>query len=192
MANKKEIKEVLKELNLTEEQMDKYSNELMETNRIISGLYMSGKTWRDLNTHVIKQIPTQRKKDLKRIENEKIEVEKQKEMEKKIIKGKEYYEKNFEKIMIKKIEKKEELTEREIKKLIFEYQETSDYGENRRWTRTVKTLVNLKGRYFVVEWEEALTESQENEFWEQPYEVEKKICEKTIVVEEWIKKEKGE
>jgi hypothetical protein len=41
-----------------------------------------------------------------------------------------------------------------------------------------------------VEWEEGLTENQENEFYNQPYEVEKKTYEKTITVTEWVSKNK--
>lgn len=63
------------------------------------------------------------------------------------------------------------------------------YGENRRWTRTVTGVYEADGRYFMIDWEEGLTEHQEDEFWEQPVEVEKKQYEKTFIVTEWVKKE---
>ena len=47
-------------------------------------------------------------------------------------------------------------------------------GENRRWTRTVTTTVQIEGiedRYWNIEWEEGLTEMQESFFSKQPYEV---------------------
>lgn len=47
-------------------------------------------------------------------------------------------------------------------------------GENHRWTRTVTTTIQIdgiEGRYWNIEWEEALTEMQDSFFCEQPYEV---------------------
>ena len=59
-------------------------------------------------------------------------------------------------------------------------------GENRRWTRTVSTIFEFEGNFYSLDWEEGLTESQENEYFCQPYEVEKQV----EMVEEinWIKK----
>lgn len=38
------------------------------------------------------------------------------------------------------------------------------YGESRRWTRTAYSVVEIEGRYFEINWEQGLTESQESEF----------------------------
>lgn len=43
-----------------------------------------------------------------------------------------------------------------------------------------------KGALFNIDWERGLTERQENEFYEQPYEVVKECHEETIVVTNWI------
>lgn len=61
-------------------------------------------------------------------------------------------------------------------------------GDNRRWQREVRSICELGDRAFAVDWQEGLTECQENEFWEQPYEVVKKEHEETIKVTEWVKK----
>ncbi len=47
-------------------------------------------------------------------------------------------------------------------------------GENRRWTRTVTTTIQIEGiedRYWNIEWEQGLTENQDDFFTGQPYEV---------------------
>ena len=109
--------------------------------------------------------------------------------EQKIDDYEEYYRKHFDELMVEKIDKKEDLTEKELKALVFECEEVDrTYGENRRWTRGVQSVVKLCGRYFLVYWDEGLTECQDNEFYDQPYEVEKKTYEKTVTVNEWIKK----
>lgn len=97
--------------------------------------------------------------------------------------------KTFEEIIIGKIDREEELSSRELSELR-EYEIDIEYGDNRRWSRSVFEVVELCGRYFAFTWEEGLTECQENEFYEQPYEVEKKEYQKTITISEWIKKTK--
>jgi hypothetical protein len=127
METKKEIKEILKELNLTEADMDKY------------------------------------------------------------------YEDHFEEVMIEKIKNADELTERELSRLAYEYEIEREEGEDRRWSRTITSYVQLKDRFFIVNWEQGLTEMQDNEFYDQPYEVKKKTYEKVIpehkvTVTEWVRK----
>lgn len=164
MATKKDIKELLKKLNLSESDMDKYWDELNGINSIVTSLTKSGKTWRDLNTYVIEQLPIQKKK-------------KQDE---------DYYTEHFEEIMLEKIDAGEKLTEDELSELAYDYGEEREYGENRRWSRSVTSIVKIKDRFFCIEWENGLTGSQPNEFYNQPYEVTKKTYEKTITVTEWV------
>ena len=59
-------------------------------------------------------------------------------------------------------------------------------GYEGRWTRYMSTVFEVKGRFFNIDWERGLTECQENEFYEQPYEVVKECHEKTIVVTNWV------
>lgn len=94
----------------------------------------------------------------------------------------------FEKNMVHKIDNGEILTEKEIRDVIYEFEIDSEYGENRRWTRSVSSVVKLCDRFFMIDWEQGLTECQENEYYCQPYEVEKREYEKTIKVIEWIEK----
>ena len=91
--------------------------------------------------------------------------------------------------MLNKILNKESLSESELQRLLdFELTEERDYGENRRWTRTVYSVISLFNTTFMLEWEQGLTESQENEFYTQPYEVEPFEKEVVMVVKEWKRK----
>lgn len=76
----------------------------------------------------------------------------------------------------------EEFTEEELSDLRWEFVEVdTQYGENHRWNRPVTTIFRVKDRLFALDWWEGLTEGQENEFYDQPYEVKevKKIIEIT-------------
>jgi hypothetical protein len=188
MAYKKDIKPWLKENNLTWEDVDRIWKECCEVNKTCEFISKSGKTWNDLSMHLIKQLPTLKEETLKQ-QKEQEEAEKRKAKEERIAKEKEeYYWEHFDKLMVQKIDSGEKLSENELRSLVFENGEESEWGENRRWTRRVATIVKLCGRYFAINWEEGLTEYQENAFYEQPYEVEKRTYEKTITVTEWIKK----
>lgn len=131
MATKKEIKEFLKESGYTESDMQKFWEENIETNKVIGSLNKYGKTWKDLNLPCIKQLPTQKQRDLDYIKN--------KEME--------------EKRIMEEKKKQEELEE--WKEEHFE-------------------------EYIVIYWESGLTECQENEYLEQPEEVERVEYDKLI------------
>lgn len=48
------------------------------------------------------------------------------------------------------------------------------------------TIFKVSNRFFAIDWEQGLTECQENFYNEQPYEVIKK--EKVVTVTEWVKK----
>lgn len=80
----------------------------------------------------------------------------------------------------RKIYNGEELTEDELNEAVFNLNEvTTKYGENGRWSRYAETIIKIEDKLFCIEWEQGLTEYQENCFEYQPYEVE----EKTEVVE---------
>lgn len=71
-----------------------------------------------------------------------------------------------------RFDNQEKFSERELSDLRWEFKEIeTNYGDNRRWTRSATTIFQIGERYFALDWEEGLTESQENEFWDQPYEV---------------------
>lgn len=96
----------------------------------------------------------------------------------------------FEQEFLEKYNNRYEFSEEELRDIRWNFEEVvTEYEEPRRWTRTATTIFIVADRYFALEWEQGLTECQENEFWEQPYEVEKKEYSKTVIVTEWIKKE---
>ena len=191
MANKKQIKELLKRLNLKESEMDTYWNELIETNSLVKQLNKRGKTWRDMNTSIIATIPTQKQKDIESAEKKKREEKEKLETELKAKQEKEYYENHYEEIMLNKIDSGEKLNESELSSLVWDFEEVDrEYGDNRRWSRSVTSIVKINDRFFCVEWENGLTENQPDEFYDQPYEVEKKTYEKTITIAEWVSKKK--
>lgn len=59
-------------------------------------------------------------------------------------------------------------------------------NDSGRWTTCMTTVFEIGGRYFAIDWDRGLTERQENEYWNQPYEVTKLRYEKTMVVTAWI------
>lgn len=181
-----EQKQWMKDNGYTEKQMDEFWADNIDTNPIIRSLNNSGMTWRDMNMSCVMKLPTQKERDRETIKKKEEEKQQKAEAEAKAKAEKEYYNKHFEEIMVNKIQNGEELTEEELEKLVWNYGIESDYGENRRWARHVTSIVKLCDRYFSVGWEEGLTERQENEFYEQPYEVKKHIYEKTIIVTEWV------
>lgn len=93
----------------------------------------------------------------------------------------------YEEVLLAKIDSGNELTERELSE-VTDYEVESEYGENRRWSRSVTTISKIGDRYFSINWENGLTESQENGYYYQPIEVQKKTYEKTITVNvvEWV------
>lgn len=182
----KEQKVWMNESGYTESQLDSFWAENIETNAIVRNLNANGMTWRDMNLSCVKQLPTQRERDLKAL-SEKAEKERaEKEAEEKKRQEKKYYADHFEEIMVSKIEHNENLSRKELSTLVYEYDLETEHGENRRWTRSNTTIVELMGRYFSIDWEEGLTEFQENEFYSQPIEVTKKTYEKTITVTKWV------
>lgn len=88
--------------------------------------------------------------------------------------------------IISKIDKGEKLTESEIKELLWSAEQTYEKeGEDHRWTREVFTVVEVNNRYFGIPWLRGLTECQEHEFWEQPYEVGCETELKTVTEQIW-------
>ena len=94
-----------------------------------------------------------------------------------------YYEENFEDIMYDKITEGIDLTERELREL--RYSQCAEIeGDKSRWSVYTQSIIKLRDKYFSIDWDQGLTEIQEDEFYNQPYEVKK--VEKMIPVTEWI------
>lgn len=96
-----------------------------------------------------------------------------------------------EKEILTKINNKEEFTERELRDLL-DFEIEQDKGEDRRWTREVTSILKIGDRYFALNWGQGLTESQLNEYYEQPYEVMLVETQKVVTVREWREKENEE
>lgn len=93
--------------------------------------------------------------------------------------------------ILNKIDKKYKLTEKEIQVFMNDnFQVDEIEGVEHRWYREITTIIERNNRYFAIEWNRGLTECQEHEFPNQPYEVEPK--DKVIVINEWVKKESEE
>lgn len=97
---------------------------------------------------------------------------------------------DFQKECLSKIDKGEHLTTDELCNLVYEYEHETQEGEDSRWTRDMYTIVELDGRYFGINWLKGLTEMQEDEFYWQPEEVEKR--EKVVTVTEWLPIKRGD
>lgn len=97
---------------------------------------------------------------------------------------------DFERQLVNKIDNGEELSNDELREFLWECGATvsTTYGENRRWSRSVQTVNQIGDRFFAIDWEQGLTERQEDEVWEQPYEVERHEREITKIEVEWIAK----
>lgn len=171
MAYKKDIKPWLKDNGYTWEDMDNIWNECCEVNKTCKLLSEAGRNWSDLTMHQIKQLPTLKEDTIKKLQEKKEAEEKQAKLEEEARKQKEYYEENFESIMINKIENNEKLSEEELSRVVFDYEIEKFKGENRRWSRTVTSICALNNRLFMIDWEEGLTEYQDNSFCNQPVEV---------------------
>jgi hypothetical protein len=103
------------------------------------------------------------------MEKEKLDEQKRKEAAEY---AKQYYHEHMEEVLLDKILAGEELTEQRLKDLVHECNEVDrEVGENRRWTRTIESVIKLADMYFMVSWEQGLTENQEDSYFEQPVEV---------------------
>lgn len=79
--------------------------------------------------------------------------------------------------------------ERDLSELVWSNPIDTIEHDERRWTRSVETIIKIQDRYFSIFWEKGLTENQPNMFDFQPEEVEKK--EKKVVVTTWDPIEEG-
>ena len=91
---------------------------------------------------------------------------------------------DFEEKLLAKIDNKEKLSESEISDLAFYCTFDKEEGELRRWSRTITSYIKLNERFFKIEWEEGLTEYQEDGFYNQPIEVVQHV--ENIVIPEHV------
>lgn len=68
--------------------------------------------------------------------------------------------------------------------LIDEYGIRNDYDDPERWTTPVETIICIKDRYFILCWNRANTEYQENEYWDdRPVEV--KPIKRVMIIDDY-------
>lgn len=90
----------------------------------------------------------------------------------------------YEAEVLKKIRNKEDFTQEEIESLFYMLEQVDEKKyDKRRWYIPVETIFKVKDTYILLEWDEGLTEYQDNVYDFNPYEVYYK--EKTIIVKEW-------
>lgn len=142
-----EQKDWMKENGYTEKQLDELWNESIETNYIIRNLAKSGMSWRDMNVSCVMQLPTQKERDAENAKREMEEKQAKLDSEVKEKANEEYYYNHFEELMVEKIENKQNLTKEELRG-IHDFEIDRDDGENRRWTRSVSSILKMCGRYF--------------------------------------------
>lgn len=85
----------------------------------------------------------------------------------------------------KKLQNKEMLSEEEIESLVWDSEQVyEEAGKDHRWQKEMFTVVKVENKFYGICWMKGLTEYQENEYFEQPFEV---GCEnKTEVVKKEI------
>lgn len=87
---------------------------------------------------------------------------------------------------ILKLKNNEILTEKEIQNLVLDFNHVEEIGgDQHRWQQEVSTIIEVDNKFFRIDWMRGLTEYQENDYLEQPYEVIPK--EKTITIKKWEK-----
>lgn len=78
------------------------------------------------------------------------------------------------------------LTEEEVKFYVFEEEVSRRLCESHRWSLYVESIVQTEdGKFYRVYWDQAATELQENEFWEQEATEVEKIT-KLVEVTDWF------
>lgn len=84
-----------------------------------------------------------------------------------------------------KLQNNEKLSEKEIESLLWDGEQVyEEAGEDHRWQKEMFTVVKVKNKFYGICWMKGLTECQEHEYCEQPFEV---GCEsKTEVVKKEI------
>ena len=100
-------------------------------------------------------------------------------------------EEKFEAEVIRRIDSKENFDEDELSELLWRLDEVDriQYDDD-RWTRPVSSILRIGERFFQLDWDKGLTESQQDYYEEQPLEVFYK--ERVVVEKEWFPIEKGD
>lgn len=83
--------------------------------------------------------------------------------------------------LLEMLDSGESLSDEDISDMLCNTETISEeVTERSRWYNETTTIVELKGRHFAIEWRSCLSETGENEYPNQPYEVEE-VEEKRLV-----------
>jgi hypothetical protein len=89
---------------------------------------------------------------------------------------------DYENELINKLNNREKLSGSDIRELIWGFGEHERIqGDDRRWSRTNKSIIEMGGKLWSVYWEEGLTECQDNEFGAQ---IAVEVVQKTRMIEQ--------
>mgnify|MGYP004710333521 CR=1 FL=1 len=187
----KEQRQWIKDNGYTEKQIDAFWEDCRSTNPVVNAFSNNGGTWRDMSISVLKDLPTQKQRDIEYIKKKEQEEEKEKARLAKAEAEKKYYEDHFEEIVYNKICNKESLTKEESERLVCGDSRAEIIEENKspdlnRWTQDIKTIIKIFDKYFAFQWQLDLTQYQENLYDLCPVEVTPHTYKKTITVTQWI------
>lgn len=153
---------------------------------LVGWLHKEGYDWRYLQTYQINGLFGLAERTLSQRKAAEEERKKKEEEELRRKQEEEYKRNHYDEYILNKIDSNIPLDEQELENLTWRFDEVEKIcEENRRWSRSVRSIIKIGDRYFALDWEEGLTELQDNEFYNQPIEVEKIEYQKTITVTEW-------
>lgn len=81
---------------------------------------------------------------------------------------------DFQEKCLSKIDNGEKLTEDELSTLVWEHSYETEELERYWFVTTMRTIVELNGRYFRIKWSKGMVKQQPHEYGYQPEEVEKR------------------
>lgn len=179
--SKEQRKAILKEMGYTKEEMKDFWKDCIYLDiPTIKAFERSGLTWKDLTEDQLRQLPGLADSYLSKKKSMQLNAA---EISNDYVESQESL--SYEEELYQKITSGERLTERELRSLVQEFDPVDEIeGDDLRWTRCVESIVELCGHYYSICWQRALTECQEDEFWDQPVEV--KSHEKWVKETEWV------
>lgn len=100
------------------------------------------------------------------------------------------YEKDYGEQLACAFHNKQNISEEVCKHICWEHDDTLCHGEG-RWSRHLTAMFEYKGKYYGLDYDEGLTECQENEYWKQVPRLYKKKEVTTYTFEE-VKEEEAD
>lgn len=77
----------------------------------------------------------------------------------------------------------EKLSEKELQSILWNFEIIHEIeGCDHRWQKEMQTIFKINDQLYAIDWMRGLTECQENDFYDQPYKVNKITETKTITI----------